>query len=123
MSVPMKKSDPAYWLLEEGLSGKRKIKKSEVFNENCYICRDPEFALMGLPLCYPCPICGAHVPADDCTCDNGHDVMEYYEGLEEDQEIENQPSANSEELIGDKIIREIVEEKQKDLDDFWNMIK
>jgi len=87
MSIPMKHDDPAYWLLEEGLSGKRKMKFPSVFNENCYICRDPEFSLMGLPLCYPCPICGAHVPADDCVCDNGHDVQEYYENqMEKDHE-------------------------------------
>jgi hypothetical protein len=73
MSIPMKKDDPVYWLLEEGLSGKRKVKVPEVYNPSCYICIDPEFALMGLPLCYPCYKCGAHVPADDCVCDNGHD--------------------------------------------------
>lgn len=86
MSVPMKKSDPAYWMLEEGLSGKRKIKKPEVYSENCYICTDPEFALMGLPLCRKCPICGGHVAADDYMCDNGHNEMEYYEKLEEEKE-------------------------------------
>lgn len=73
MSVPMRKDDPAYWLLEEGLSGKREVKVSPVYNSYCYICNDPEFALMGLPLCYPCNQCGAHVPADDGVCDNGHD--------------------------------------------------
>jgi hypothetical protein len=72
MSVPMKTSDPAYWMLEEGLSGKRKIKVSPVYNETCYICNDPEFALMGLPLCYSCYLCGGHVAADDMICDNGH---------------------------------------------------
>jgi hypothetical protein len=36
----------------------------------CYICDDPEYALMGLPLCYPCPACGGHIPADDCVCDD-----------------------------------------------------
>lgn len=75
MSVKMKPSDPAYWLLEEGLSGKREIKKPEVYSENCYICTDPEFALMGLPLCYACYKCGGHVPADDSVCDNGHDQL------------------------------------------------
>jgi hypothetical protein len=72
MSIPMKKTDPAYWMIEEGLDPEHKIKTSEVYNENCYICNDPEFAIMGLPLCYPCYKCGAHVPADDSTCDNGH---------------------------------------------------
>ena len=73
MSQPMKPSDPAYWLLEEGLSGKRPLAEVTVFNEHCYICKDPEFQLMGLPLCYPCAICGAHVPANDNVCDNGHE--------------------------------------------------
>jgi hypothetical protein len=45
-----------------------------VYNQSCYICRDPEFAQMGLPLCYPCPVCGAHTPADDVVCDNEHDA-------------------------------------------------
>lgn len=73
MSIPMKKSDPAYWMLEEGLSGEREVEVPKVYNQSCYICNDPEFALMGLPLCYPCYKCGAHVPADDSVCDNGHD--------------------------------------------------
>lgn len=39
----------------------------------CYICRDPDFARMGLPLCYPCSVCKetgrqGHVPADDTVC-------------------------------------------------------
>ena len=43
----------------------------EVYDENCYICNDPEFAQMGLPLCKSCPDCGdgkGHVPADDVSC-------------------------------------------------------
>lgn len=72
MSIPMRISDPAYCLLVDGLSGKRKVRVPEVYNSSCYICNDPEFALMGLPLCYPCYKCGAHVPADDSICDNGH---------------------------------------------------
>lgn len=51
---------------------------SPVYSDNCYICRDPDFAMMGLPLCTACPICGAHVAADDIECDNGHDGQEYY---------------------------------------------
>lgn len=73
MSVPMRKDDPAYWLLERGVKDPSKRSVSTVYNNGCYICRDPEFALMGLPLCYPCVVCGEHVPADDCICDNGHD--------------------------------------------------
>jgi hypothetical protein len=65
--------DPAYALLQDGYTS-----TPTVFKEGCYICEDPEFAQMGLPLCKPCPICGAHVAADDIECDNGHDTMEYY---------------------------------------------
>ena len=67
MSKPMKPGDPAYWMLFDGYES-----STTVHNENCYICQDPEFSKMGLPLCYPCAICGAHTPADDTTCDNGH---------------------------------------------------
>jgi hypothetical protein len=68
MSIPMKKNDPAYWMLDDGFES-----TPTVHNTQCYICNDPEFAQMGLPLCYPCYDCGGHVPADDCICDNGHD--------------------------------------------------
>lgn len=45
-----------------------------VHDDDCYICRDPEFAMMGLPLCYACSKCKGHVPADDCICTVcGHD--------------------------------------------------
>jgi len=76
MSVPMRKDDPAYWLLERGLADPSKRSVSTVYNSNCYICRDPEFSLMGLPLCYPCKVCGAHVPADHTVCDKGHEQPE-----------------------------------------------
>ncbi len=85
MSVPMKKTDPAYWMLEQGLNDPSKRSTTEVFDKNCYICRDPEFALMGLPLCYACPFCTGqdgdeprgHVPADDTVCTEcGEDVQE-----------------------------------------------
>ncbi len=42
---------------------------------NCYICRDPDFARMGLPLCRKCFKCQkadpprpGHVAADDSIC-------------------------------------------------------
>lgn len=77
MSVPMKKSDPAYWMLEEGLKDPSKRSKTIVYKKGCYICEDPEFSLMGLPLCYPCSKCGGHVPADGLVCDAcGHDQEE-----------------------------------------------
>jgi hypothetical protein len=42
----------------------------------CYICRDPDFAQMGLPRCRTCDECSkrgepkrpGHVPADDTVC-------------------------------------------------------
>ena len=61
--------DPANWMLKDGHTS-----STTVYNRSCYICRDPEFAQMGLPLCYPCPVCKAHTPADDVVCDNGHDT-------------------------------------------------
>lgn len=54
-------------------------RKAPVYSDECYICRDPEFAMYGLPLCRACPFCGGHVAADDSVCDVcGRDEMEYY---------------------------------------------
>ena len=76
MSVPLKKHDPAYSLLEQGLKDPSKRSYTTVYNSNCYICSDPEFSLMGLPLCYPCEKCNGHVAADDTICDEcGHDNL------------------------------------------------
>lgn len=68
----MKPSDPAYWMLKDGFTS-----TPEVHKDGCYICEDPEFAAMGMPLCKPCPKCSAergepagHVPADDECCDD-----------------------------------------------------
>lgn len=47
-----------------------------IYRESCYICRDPDYAQMGLPLCRACPVCGGHVPADDSVCENDHDELE-----------------------------------------------
>lgn len=69
MSEPLKPTDPAYWMLEQGLRDPSKRTVVKVYLRSCYICRDPEFALMGLPLCKPCVICGGHVAADDERCD------------------------------------------------------
>jgi hypothetical protein len=78
----MKTSDPAYWMLKDGHTSTK-----EVHRDDCYICRDPEFAQMGLPLCKPCPKCSAekgetagHVPADDEYCDDcGASLVELWE--------------------------------------------
>lgn len=70
MSTPMKPSDPAYWMLEQGLRDPSKRSVPEAYRADCYICKDPEYALMGLPLCFRCAKCGGHVPADDSRCDD-----------------------------------------------------
>ena len=66
----MKTTDPAYWMLEDGLKDPSKRTVKTIHRNGCYICEDPEFALMGLPLCYPCKKCGGHVAADDTICDD-----------------------------------------------------
>lgn len=69
MSIPMKRDDPAYWMLGSEFTS---TPVQGLFRENCYICTDPEFAQMGMPLCYTCPECDGHIPADDVECENGH---------------------------------------------------
>lgn len=83
---PLKSDDPAYWMLKRGqdiqngsIDDPDWITTTTVYNQNCYICKDPEFSLMGLPLCYPCSTCGAHTPADSSMCDNGHSQESEYE--------------------------------------------
>lgn len=74
--------DPAYWMLKDS-----KTTTPTVHRDDCYICRDPEFAQMGLPLCKPCPKCSAekgepagHVSADDEECsDCGANLRELWE--------------------------------------------
>jgi hypothetical protein len=97
MSQPMKKDDPAYWMLWKGIRLEKEgismdiddtepwLKDKPIHKDGCYICEDPEFRLMGLPLCQPCPVvvdgkvCGEHCAADDSVCDEGHDLQEWYE--------------------------------------------
>jgi hypothetical protein len=51
-----------------------------VYRRGCFICEDPEFAAMGLPLCRACPECGGHVAADDTRCDDcGADPYEMHQ--------------------------------------------
>ena len=68
MSTPLRRSDPCYWMLEQGRSDPSMRSRTTVYSARCSICRDPEYSLMGLPLCYPCVICGSHVAADDTWC-------------------------------------------------------
>lgn len=77
-------ADPAYRLLADGATS---TPPEGVFDDKCYICNDPEFSQMGLPLCQACPACTAkpgpgvgHVPADDIICtDCGYDLQAHYE--------------------------------------------
>lgn len=67
--------DPAFALLHDGPTT-----DPEVYRRGCFICEDPEFARMGLPLCRACPTCSAndaepgsgHIAADDSVCDVCH---------------------------------------------------
>lgn len=65
MSKPMSYGDPAYHLLHDGVES-----TPVTHSDECYICNDPEYARMGLPLCRKCPECGGHIPADDVICDD-----------------------------------------------------
>lgn len=68
---PLPLDDPAQILLQDDFYS---IPKEGVYDENCFICTDPEFALMGLPLCRSCSACQesgngeGHVAADDTIC-------------------------------------------------------
>ena len=96
MSKPLDPNDPSQWMLQRGRNEQWAVAtgqldeadatwvtKSEVYNPRCYICNDDEFALMGLPLCTACETCGAHTPADDVECDNGHVSEQYIEAMKE----------------------------------------
>jgi hypothetical protein len=49
-------------------------------SDTCYICRDPDFAARGLPLCRACPACDGHVAADDSVCDDcGLDDSDFWQ--------------------------------------------
>jgi len=63
----MRRNDPAYHLLTDGYTS---TPTPGLYRSTCYICRDPEFSQMGLPLCYPCQFCNGHVAADDDVCDD-----------------------------------------------------
>ena len=57
--------DLAYRLLLDGYTT-----EPVVYRRGCYICEDPEFAQMGLPLCRTCGHCAGHIAADDTRCDD-----------------------------------------------------
>lgn len=89
LSTVTQPTDPAMALLADPNVHSTPVEG--VYRDSCYICVDPEFAAMGLPLCKPCPACSAkadgqdagHVPADDVACtDCGFDLQEFYERRE-----------------------------------------
>lgn len=74
--------DPAYRLIQDSFTS-----TPTVYRKGCFICEDPEFSQMGLPLCRPCPACqeagrgDGHIAADDTECDDCHtDFSEPPEG-------------------------------------------
>ena len=69
--TPMPSNDPAQVLIATGFCS-----TPTVYDHNCYICRDPEFAMMGLPLCFACPECNGHIAADDPDCECGYSAYE-----------------------------------------------
>jgi len=88
MSKPLPPDDPARCLLHDDFTS-----TPVVFRHDCYICRDPEFSKMGLPLCRKCPYCGGHVAADHNVCDDcGLDEEEYY--AEEWKDVYNKRDDN-----------------------------
>ena len=75
-----RRDDPAHMLLADNYTSKPRVHRA-----GCYICADPEFAAMVLPLCRSCPSCreagrgDGHIPADDQVCDEcGYDEEEAY---------------------------------------------
>jgi hypothetical protein len=59
--------DPAYAMLIDPNIYSTPV----IFRSGCYICEDPEFAQLGMPLCQPCCNCkDGHVPADQGECDD-----------------------------------------------------
>lgn len=82
--TPMPASDPAQALVKS-----RHFTVPTVYRQSCYICRDPEFALLGMSLCRPCPACeNGHIAADDVTCDDcGFDLQEAWEREQGDSDV------------------------------------
>lgn len=83
MSRPLQPDDPCYWMLSDPTIQSIPT----IYKPGCYICEDPEFAMMGLPLCKKCNLCGGHVAADSTECDDcGFDT--YYEFINEEGDVE-----------------------------------
>lgn len=62
--------------MERALYNDSYTSSTTVHDDKCYICNDPDFARMGLPLCRECPECKeksegkvlGHIAADDSEC-------------------------------------------------------
>ena len=65
MSRPLPANDPCQFMLDGDF-----ISTPTIYSEGCYICNDPEFAQMGLPLCRICKFCKGHIAADNSICDD-----------------------------------------------------
>ena len=64
------------WLFENPSIGSHPDRS--IYRSSCYICNDPDYAQMGMPLCSACEVCKVgHIAADDSVCDNcGYDICE-----------------------------------------------
>lgn len=68
-------NDPARDMLKDHF-----VTQPKVYRETCYICKDMEFARMGMPLCNLCCNCASegmegHIAADDNTCEDCSHVL------------------------------------------------
>jgi len=109
-STQMRPDDPAYWMLRDG-----HVSTPVVHRADCYICRDPEFAQMGMPLCRLCPACKTgHVAADDTICDDcGHDEMDDQFGPDEGEPA---PAVEPEGDLMEPLIRSLLRPERLDPD-------
>lgn len=61
-----------------------------VYDPDCYICNDPDYAKAGLPLCRACPVCGGHIAADESECQHCQDKADNlcHTGTDPDMDFE-----------------------------------
>ena len=69
--TPMPSDDSAQFLIDMPYHS-----TPTIYSDSCYICNDPEFAMMGMPLCFACPECNGHIAADDPDCECGYSAYE-----------------------------------------------
>lgn len=86
--------------MERALYNDGYTSSTTVHDSSCYICNDPDFARMGLPLCRECDKCKeegrglGHVPADDVECSvcGWDEYAAYMEEQENAADSGNDPS-------------------------------